>query len=133
MDIFRERANLLKLMAHPMRLQILTVLAEDSECVCHLSVVLDKPQPYVSQQLAVLRNAGLIVDQKEGTNVFYGIMNGPTGVRVHAVLAPLAGEAGATVRVGHQRVGGCTCPKCSAMACGAVSPDVARDKVKTPA
>ena len=116
MDIFREQANLLKLMAHPMRLQILTVLSQDAECVCHLSAVLDKPQPYVSQQLAVLRNAGIIVDQKEGTNVFYGLANGRIGHRVRAVLQPLAGEMQAGERSGHQRIGGCCCPKCNSEA-----------------
>jgi DNA-binding transcriptional ArsR family regulator len=116
MDIFREQANLLKLMAHPMRLQILAVLSQDAECVCHLSAVLDKPQPYVSQQLAVLRNAGIIVDQKEGTNVFYGLTNGRIGSRVRAVLAPLAGELQTGKPTGHQRVDVCGCPKCSARA-----------------
>jgi DNA-binding transcriptional ArsR family regulator len=113
-ETFFEQANLLKLMAHPMRLQILTVLSQDAECVCHLSAVLDKPQPYVSQQLAVLRNAGIIVDQKEGTNVFYGLASGRIGSRVRAVLAPLADELQAGEERGHRRISGCCCPKCSA-------------------
>ncbi len=114
MDIFREQAGLLKLMAHPMRLQILTVLCQDAECVCHLSALLDKPQPYVSQQLAVLRNAGIIVDQKEGTNVFYGLANGRIGDRVRAVLAPLADELQTGQRNGRRGAERCSCPKCSA-------------------
>ena len=70
MDTYHDKAKLLKLLAHPMRLQILDLVRRSDECVCHLSAVLDKPQPYVSQQLAILREAGLIVDRKEGTNVF---------------------------------------------------------------
>ncbi len=110
---FREQAGLLKLMAHPVRLQILEVLNRDPECVCHLSAVLKKSQPYVSQQLAVLRNAGIIVDQKEGTNVFYGIANSDAGRRARAVLRPLAGESSAT----RQTVDGCPCPKCGPGSC----------------
>jgi DNA-binding transcriptional ArsR family regulator len=116
MDIYREHANLLKLMAHPMRLQILSVLSQDAQCVCHLSAVLNKPQPYVSQQLALLRNAGIIVDQKEGTNVFYGLANGQIGSRVRAVLEPLAGELEADEQSAGRRVTGCCCPKCGAEA-----------------
>jgi DNA-binding transcriptional ArsR family regulator len=113
MDLFREQANFLKLMAHPMRLQILSELSRDSECVCHLSAVLNKPQPYVSQQLALLRNAGMIVDQKEGTNVIYGLEEGRIGSRVRSVLAPLSGGLESSESCGHRKVAGCCCPKCN--------------------
>ena len=60
----------LKLLAHPERLRILDAIRRDSECVCHLEALLGKPQPYVSQQLRLLRDAGVIVDEKQGQNVF---------------------------------------------------------------
>jgi DNA-binding transcriptional ArsR family regulator len=113
MDIYREQANLLKLMAHPMRLQILDVLGRDDACVCHLSAVLDRPQPYVSQQLAVLRNAGLIQDRKDGTHVYYGLVDGPLGRRVRAVLEPMTETHPAGRSEGHRRIPGCCCPRCT--------------------
>ena len=70
MTSYREQARLLRLMAHPLRLEILAIVRRSDECVCHLSAALHKPQPYVSQQLAVLRREGLIADHKEGNNVF---------------------------------------------------------------
>ena len=112
MDPYRTQANLLKLMAHPIRLQILEALLQDSECVCHLSALLHKPQPYVSQQLAVLRNAGVIVDEKEGTNVFYGLTNGRAADQVAAILRAIDEEDLALEGRGHQYVAGCYCPKC---------------------
>lgn len=56
----------LKLLAHPERLRILDAVRRDSECVCHLEALLGKPQPYVSQQLRLLRDAGVIIDEKQG-------------------------------------------------------------------
>ena len=47
----------LKLLAHPERLRILDAIRRDSECVCHLEALLDKPQPYVSQSLGSISRA----------------------------------------------------------------------------
>jgi DNA-binding transcriptional ArsR family regulator len=64
-------AKLLKVLAHPVRLQILEILAEDSQCVCDLTAQLKKRQPYISQQLAVLREAGLVTTVQDGWNIYY--------------------------------------------------------------
>ncbi|MBK8049711.1 MAG: helix-turn-helix transcriptional regulator [Anaerolineales bacterium] len=61
----------LKLIGHAERLRILDVIRRDAECVCHLETLLRKPQPYVSQQLRLMRDAGLIQDEKQGQNVYY--------------------------------------------------------------
>jgi len=114
MDTYCDKARLLKIMAHPMRLQILDLLRGSDECVCHLSAVLNKPQPYVSQQLAILREAGLILDRKEGTNVFYRLNDRYAAEVLTAILgSPLAGgqpDAGRR----HQHLAACNCPKCCA-------------------
>ena len=99
-------------MAHPVRLRILDILQADSECVCHLSAALGKPQPYVSQQLAVLRKAGLVVDEKEGTNSFYRLANPLVSRQVRAILGS-AGDRPAEVELlCHHAIDGCICPKC---------------------
>lgn len=113
MSAYYDKATLLKLLAHPVRLQILDLVRQSAECVCHLSAVLDKPQPYVSQQLAILRAAGLIVDRKEGTNVFYGLDDEDAAERLNAILDALFADNDAPAR-GHRRVAGCCCPKCAA-------------------
>jgi ArsR family transcriptional regulator len=107
---YREQARLLRLMAPPIRLEILTIVRGADECMCHLSAALKKRQPYVSQQLAVLRKEGLITDHNEGTYVFYGLADG-AAERVAAILAALAG-AEADAGRGHRPVAGCSCPKC---------------------
>jgi len=54
---YQGQAKILRALAHPVRLRILDILARQEACVCHLEAVLKRPQPYVSQQLAALREA----------------------------------------------------------------------------
>jgi ArsR family transcriptional regulator len=118
MHTYRDPARMLRVMAHPMRLEILGIIRRSDECVCHLSAALGKPQPYVSQQLAILRNAGLITDRKEGNLVFYGLADGPAAAQVKEILDAIADKADEVGRIavspygGYRRVSGCTCPKC---------------------
>ncbi len=100
----------LKLLAHPERLRILDVLRRDAECVCHLEALLGKPQPYVSQQLRFLRQAGLIGDEKEGQNVYYRLVDPEVKVWLDQVLGPATGED--PEMAAHKRVIACPCPKC---------------------
>ena len=101
----------LKLLAHPERLRILDAIRRDSECVCHLEVLLGKPQPYVSQQLRLLRDAGVIVDEKQGQNVFYRLSDDEVRAWLDVVLGPV--EDGNAASAQHERVIACSCPKCN--------------------
>ncbi|MGC8781429.1 MAG: ArsR/SmtB family transcription factor [Anaerolineae bacterium] len=110
MVAYEQQAALLKLLAHPLRLQILDILRAGDECVCHLSAALSKPQPYVSQQLAILRNGGAVTDYKEGTNVFYRLADENVRRQVEAACGPLPAVEAAN---GRRSVTGCHCPKCA--------------------
>ncbi|MFN8446153.1 MAG: metalloregulator ArsR/SmtB family transcription factor [Caldilineaceae bacterium] len=101
----------LKLLAHPERLRILDVLRRDAECVCHLEALLGKPQPYVSQQLRFLRQSGLILDEKEGQNVYYRLADAEIVAWLDLVLGPVAGEH--PEMAAHKKVIACPCPKCA--------------------
>lgn len=100
----------LKLLAHPERLRILDALRRDAECVCHLEAFLGKPQPYVSQQLRILREANLIVDEKDGLNVYYRLVDKEIMVWLDVVLGPMVGVYPDMAR--HKKVIACPCPKC---------------------
>ena len=63
-------AAIFRALAHPGRVRILELLAEQEMCVCELATALHRRQAYVSQQLCVLRRAGLVVDRREGLQVF---------------------------------------------------------------
>ena len=99
--------GMLKAMAHPVRLQILDMLRQGETCVCHIENALGKRQPYVSQQLMVLREAGLVDYRKDGLQVFYRLDSSNTV----ELLAALCGEVD---EVKHQIVDGCPCPNCAA-------------------
>jgi len=71
METYGKLAKVFGALSHPLRLYILQALSEQECCVCHLTAMLGRPQPYVSQQLAILREAGLLSDRSEGPFVFY--------------------------------------------------------------
>lgn len=68
---YRKKADLFQILSHPVRLQILDELRKHEACVCHLQAVTQRPQAYISQQLRILRDADLVLDEKDGQNVYY--------------------------------------------------------------
>jgi ArsR family transcriptional regulator len=70
-DRLAEHAELLKAVAHPVRLTILAELARGPKCVAHIRELLDVPQPNVSQHLTVLRHGGLVACYREGVRRCY--------------------------------------------------------------
>ncbi len=57
---WEERAKLLRVMAHPLRLVILQKLCQRPHCVKHLNALVDISQPLLSQHMAALRGAKLV-------------------------------------------------------------------------
>lgn len=69
---YEARAKVIKAMAHPTRLIILDELSEHGErCVCDLTELVGTDMSTVSRHLSQLKNAGLVIDEKRGTMVFY--------------------------------------------------------------
>lgn len=58
-------------MAHPSRLFILEELEKGERCVCELTGMIGADVSTVSKHLSVLKQAGLVVDDKRGNQVFY--------------------------------------------------------------
>lgn len=81
---------LFKAFADPARLRILGLLSGREVCVCDLMAVLGFPQSKVSQHLAFLRAAGLVVFRQEGKWRHYALAR-PAG-KVHARLVGCLGE-----------------------------------------
>jgi DNA-binding transcriptional ArsR family regulator len=101
-DQFNEQAAFFKALAHPVRLQILAILQEHEACVCQLEVLLRRRQAYVSQQLRVLKEAGLLQERRDGLFIFYSLAR-PELVQLPALIrqwaqpdrpAPEAGSIG---------------------------------------
>lgn len=64
-------AHLLKALADPTRLRIVTLLSRGELCVCHIQDALSLSQSNVSRHLRILRLAGIVVDRREGQWVHY--------------------------------------------------------------
>ena len=108
---YTKLSNRIKLLSHPERLRILDAVRRDAECVCHLEALLGKPQPYVSQQLRILRAAGVISDEKQGQNVFYRLRDPELADWLDAILGEVDGRRSDRER--HEKVTACACPKCN--------------------
>jgi len=68
---YKNRSEIIKALAHPARLFIIDFLANGEKCVCEFVKKLELDQSTVSKHLALLKNAGLVEDNKRGLNVFY--------------------------------------------------------------
>ena len=109
METLEEAAALFKLLSHPSRLAILHLLREGEECVCHMEAALGLRQAYISQQLMVLRQAGLVTDRRDGWNVFYRATKPEVFDLLDAALANIAPDAKSVVPV---KSATCPCPQC---------------------
>lgn len=107
---FEAQAQFFKVLAHPARLAILAILRDGEECVCHMEAYLGLRQAYISQQLAVLRESGLVQDRRDGWNIFYRV----TDPRVFEVLDSVQRITGVEVPDIHQAGFHCTCSRCMA-------------------
>lgn len=67
------KADLFKALAHPGRIRVLEVLADGERAVGDLQSVVGIELSHLSQQLAVLRRAGLVIARKEGSSVIYAL------------------------------------------------------------
>ena len=70
-SVYKQRESIIKAMAHSSRLMILDALADGEKCVCELVEFVKADTSTVSKHLSVLKNAGLVEDDKRGLKVFY--------------------------------------------------------------
>lgn len=69
---YAARAKVVKAMAHPARLFVVDELSRHGQrCVCELTALIGADMSTVSRHLAILKNAGIIDDEKRGAQVFY--------------------------------------------------------------
>jgi DNA-binding transcriptional ArsR family regulator len=112
---FKAQAQLFRALSHPVRLRILDILARQEACVCHLTAILGQRQPYVSQQLATLRETGLVTDRREGTLIYYRLADDALVTVLDqgkAVVQHLAGNDLAFAPVPEEALTNCPCPRC---------------------
>lgn len=69
--MIEAKAAVLKSLGHPTRLWIAEQLGEGEKCVCEFAEQLNVDFSTVSKHLSVLKQAGVVVDEKRGKMVYY--------------------------------------------------------------
>ncbi len=67
----QAKANVLKALAHPTRLWMAEQLEHGEKCVCELAEHIDADFSTISKHLSVLKQAGVVSDEKRGKQVYY--------------------------------------------------------------
>jgi len=67
------KADLFKSLGHPLRVQVLEQLVAGERSVGSLAEALGSELSNLSQQLAVLRRAGVVVTRREGNSIYYAL------------------------------------------------------------
>ncbi|HIL92051.1 MAG TPA: ArsR family transcriptional regulator [Cycloclasticus sp.] len=78
-------ADLLKVLAHPIRLKIICQLGREEKTVQQLIDSVGSTQSNVSQHLAIMRNAGVLTYKKKATRVLYRVSE-PTAIDLVELL-----------------------------------------------
>ena len=101
-------AALLQTIGQGSRLQILLAIGEGEPCVCHLEAMFGLRQAALSQHLMALREAGVVIDRREGRYVFYRLRN-PDLLSLVRQAAQLQGLDLPSLAASPD----CECPNCS--------------------
>ena len=86
------KADLFRALAHPARVRVLEVLVDGERSVGELQPLVGIELSHLSQQLGVLRRAGLVTTRKERSNVFYVAARPAGGRAVAGREAVLVGD-----------------------------------------
>ncbi|MFF7645745.1 metalloregulator ArsR/SmtB family transcription factor [Streptomyces canus] len=71
--LYQLKAEFFKTLGHPARIRVLELLSEREYAVAEMLPEVGIEPAHLSQQLAVLRRANLVVTRKEGSAVYYSL------------------------------------------------------------
>lgn len=109
MPDYAARAETFHLFSLENRLRILDELRYGDACVCHLQHKLKRPQAYVSQQLRILKDAGVVDTDRDGVNVFYRLVDPLARRLIDVALGPIEKKRAIDAS--------CPCPRCAGGGC----------------
>lgn len=71
--LYQAKAELFRTLGHPVRIRVLELLQDGPKAVRELLLDIDIEASSLSQQLAVLRRAGIVTSSREGSAVMYSL------------------------------------------------------------
>ncbi len=66
-------AKIFKALGHPSRLKMVECLFDGERCVCELQAIVGSDISTVSKHLNILKEAGILQDERRGTNIYYSL------------------------------------------------------------
>ena len=102
----KELTEIFKALADRNRIRIIKILQKRPLCVCEIREVVDISQPAVSRHLNILKNAGLIEDEKDGVWTNCRLSKGVGNEYVSQILKYLEsrGEEDSLIITDHRKV-----------------------------
>ncbi len=70
---YEALARIFKAISHPTRLFIVEEVAHNRRCVCELTDMIGVDVSTVSKHLSILKNAGLLKDERDKNNIYYSL------------------------------------------------------------
>lgn len=70
-ETFQNMSDILKILAHPLRIKLILILAQKPSTVSELLKLLEVRQPNLSQHLTLLKRIRLLKTKREGKSVYY--------------------------------------------------------------
>jgi ArsR family transcriptional regulator len=89
--LYQLKAEFFRTLGHPARIRVLELLSEREHAVSELLPHVGLEPAYLSQQLAVLRRANLVVARKEGSAVYYSLTSPQVAELLRVARAILSG------------------------------------------
>ncbi|HVY08595.1 MAG TPA: metalloregulator ArsR/SmtB family transcription factor [Mycobacteriales bacterium] len=71
--LYQVKGEFFKVLGHPARIRVLELLSEQERSVGELAAEVGLETSHLSQQLGVLRRAGVVIARKDGTSVIYSL------------------------------------------------------------
>ena len=101
----RSLTKLFRALGDETRLRIVALLSHGELCGCHLLTALELSQPNISRHLGILRMAGVVDARRDGTWVYYRLVE-QEHAAVQEVLAAVAKAFGAerAIRADHAKL-----------------------------
>ncbi|MBF6301524.1 ArsR/SmtB family transcription factor [Nocardia amamiensis] len=103
--LYQMKADFFKTLGHPVRIRVLELLSEREHAVSEMLNEIEVEAANLSQQLAILRRAGLVTARREGLSVTYALTSPEVAQLLATARAILTGVVAGQVEALEQQTG----------------------------
>ncbi len=105
LDEFSVISDIFKLLSDSTRVRLFWILCHCEECVLNLSVMMDMSSPALSHHLKLLRESGLVVNRREGKEVYYKAAETEQAEALHKMIERIVRISCADIKPPHREQG----------------------------